>query len=73
MRKSFNPPSEMGNGQSRSIAQGTRNKMLLCYNDIGFAGHIKSIGGIHIDNQSMPHTRWNCTYHIVLFPSAGEK
>ncbi len=38
------------------------------YNDIGFAGHIKSIGDIRMDNQSIQHTRWNCTYHIVFIP-----
>ena len=47
--------------------------MLLCYNDIGFAGHIKSIGGIHMDNQSITHTRWNCTYHIVFIPKCRRK
>lgn len=26
-----------------------------------------------MDNQSMAHTRWNCTYHIVIIPKYRRK
>ena len=40
----------------------------------GFADHIiKSIGGIHMDNQSISHTKWNCTYHVVFIPKYRRK
>ncbi|EGG92779.1 hypothetical protein HMPREF0491_00076, partial [Lachnospiraceae oral taxon 107 str. F0167] len=26
-----------------------------------------------MDNQSITHTRWNCTYHIVLYQNTEEK
>ena len=25
-------------------------------------------GGIHMDNNSLSHTKWNCKYHIVFAP-----
>ena len=34
---------------------------------------IKNIGGIQMDNQSIQHTRWNCTYHIVFIPKYRRK
>ena len=34
----------------------------------GFATTECSKGGIQVDNQSIQHTRWNCTYHIVFIP-----
>ena len=33
----------------------------------------QSIGGIQMDNQSITHTRWNCTYHIVFIPKYRRK
>ena len=33
----------------------------------------QSIGGIQMDNQSITHTRWNCTYHIVFIPNYRRK
>ena len=40
----------------------------------GFADHIvKSIGGIHMDNQSISHTTWNCTYHVAFIPKYRRK
>ena len=33
----------------------------------------QSIGDIQIDNQSITHTRWNCTYHIVFIPKYRRK
>ena len=26
-----------------------------------------------MDNQSITHTRWNCTYHIVFIPKCRRK
>lgn len=26
-----------------------------------------------MDNQSIAHTRWNCTYHIVIIPKYRRK
>jgi len=26
-----------------------------------------------MDNQSIAHTRWNCTYHIVFIPKCRRK
>ncbi len=34
--------------------------------DAGLANRIKYNGGISIDNQSLSHSRYNCTYHIVF-------
>lgn len=33
----------------------------------------KNTGGIQMDNQSIQHTRWNCTYHIVFIPKYRRK
>ena len=33
----------------------------------------QSIGGIQMDNQSITHIRWNCTYHIVFIPKYRRK
>ena len=30
-------------------------------------------GGIHMDNNSLSHTKWNCKYHIVLHQNIEEK
>ena len=33
----------------------------------------QNIGGIQMDNQSITHIRWNCTYHIVFIPKYRRK
>ena len=30
-------------------------------------------GGIHMDNNSLSHTKWNCKYHIVFAPKYRRK
>ena len=35
--------------------------------------HINKQRRIHVDNQSIQHTRWNCTYHIVFIPKYRRK
>ena len=30
-------------------------------------------GGIHMDNNSLSHTKWNCKYHIVFAPKYKRK
>ena len=39
----------------------------------GFATTRQNKGGIHVDDQSIQHTRWNCTYHIVFIPKYRRK
>ena len=40
--------------------------------NVGLANHINNNGGIHkMDNQSLAHSRYNCTYHIVFNPSSS--
>lgn len=71
MKKSFSPPSEMGNRQRCSVAQSIKNSyvtMILVSQAIS-----KNIEGIQMDNQSITHTRWNCTYHIVFIPKYRRK
>jgi len=46
---------------------------LLCYNDIGFAAISFTRRCPKMDNQSIAHTRWNCTYHIVFIPKYRRK
>ena len=42
--------------------------------NVGLANHIKHNGGIHkMDNQSLAHSRYNCTYHIVFIPKYRRK
>ena len=31
------------------------------------------MGVANLDNQSIQHTRWNCTYHIVFIPKYRKK
>lgn len=30
-------------------------------------------GGIHMDSNSLSHTKWNCKYHIVFAPKYRRK
>ncbi|MCC8101377.1 MAG: transposase, partial [Clostridiales bacterium] len=39
-----------------------------CIIDAGLANHIKYNGGSFMDNQSLSHSRYNCTYHIIFIP-----
>ena len=39
---------------------------LLCYNDLGFAFISLTRRRPKWDNQSIAHTRWNCTYQILF-------
>lgn len=73
MNQPINPPSEMGaNGISGSVAQSTRKENSYATMKWGFADHIiSSIGGIHMDNQSISHTTWNCTYRESSFIDRG--
>ena len=41
---------------------------LPCYNNARFANRIKNKGGIHMDGNSLSHTKRNCKYHIVFAP-----
>ena len=39
----------------------------------GLANRTKYNGGISMDNQSLSHSRYNCTYHIVFIPKYRRK
>jgi len=34
---------------------------------------VKIIGGCHMDESSLSHTRWKCQYHIVFIPKYRKK
>ena len=68
IEKLANPHLRWGNRRSRSVAQSTRKGKPPMLQYSGFATTECSKGGIHVDNQSIQHTRWNCTYHIVFIP-----
>ena len=40
---------------------------------MGFADQLQTQEVSEMDNQSIQHTRWNCTYHIVFIPRFRRK
>ena len=46
---------------------------LQCYNNDGSPTTSKDKGGIHMDMNSLSHTKWNCKYHIVFAPKFRRK
>ena len=36
-------------------------------------GNATSRGGIHMDINSLAHTKWNCKYHIVICTKVSQK
>lgn len=46
-----------------------------CIIEVGLANHFRNNGGIyiHMDNNSLAHSRYNCTYHIVFIPKYRRK
>lgn len=49
-----------------------QNKNLRCTINVGLASHIKTTE-VSMDNQSLLHSRYNCTYHIVFIPKYRRK
>ena len=70
---SFNPPSEMG-GTGEAVALPGVPKMKTSDDILKWVrNHNRSKEVSKMDNQSIQHTRWNCTYHIVFIPKWRRK
>ena len=41
--------------------------------NVGLANHIHCTTEVSMDNQSLAHSRYNCTYHIVFIPKYRRK
>ena len=68
-RKTNKPPAMQVSQHCFSLQKKTSGGII----NVGSPTALIYTGGIHMDNNSLSHTKWNCKYHIVFAPKFRRK